>query len=77
MKTQHFDNVFITITCGEENAKVLISTSIFTDTGDIGSFYIPNNSRYNAQIIKARAKHDLGIIYSQSSLCIKNEIHTA
>ncbi len=73
MKTnKHFKTIHISIIAGEKNAEVIFMTSFFTDVGKIGSFFIPATSIYSHDVIKFRAKHDLGITYDHSSISIKH-----
>lgn len=71
-KTIHYPSLNIEITPEGLNKKVRIQEGWFSKAWTLAEFYIPAKSAMpEAEIIKARAKHDLGITYEHCSLMIK------
>jgi len=73
MKNKHFKSLHVIVVVGEKNAKVTLTTSFFSDVGEIGNFFIPNTSAHNMEVIKYRAKHDLGITFDHNTATYRPE----
>ena len=68
---KHFKSVNVIITRGEGNSEVIITTGFFTEVGEVGRFFVPTMSINIPDVIKSRAKHDLGITYDHHTLTLK------
>lgn len=74
MKTnKHFKSLHVIVVVGDKNTKVTLTTSFFSDVGEVGSFFIPSTSAYNMEVIKSRAKHDLNITFDHNTATYRPE----